>query len=801
MRRGLLNIAGCLRNTGWLLISLLTTAAPVAAQIDFNRDVRPILSDKCFHCHGPDQATREADLRLDDEASARENRDGTIVVKAGDVANSALIARITANDPDVVMPPPHTNKPLTEAEIQILQQWIQQGAEWATHWAYVPPVRYPTPQVAAHDWPQNWVDNFLLANLEARQISPSEEADKATLLRRLSFDLTGLPPDQTLAQSFLNDSSPQAWDNLVDQLLASPHFGERMAIYWLDLVRYADTVGYHGDQDHNISPYRDWVIQAFNENLPFDDFTRQQLAGDLLPDATADQIVATGYNRLLQTTHEGGLQAKEYRSIYAADRVRNVSAVWMGATVGCAQCHDHKFDPYTARDFYSLAAFFADVDDESHFTNGTNALPARRDPEMEFPTPQQTQQIATLEAQIEDYRQQASSKDATLAIQQESAEKLKAAEAELKKIRSQVRRSMITVALPEPRVVRVQPRGNWMDESGEIVQPAIPEFLGAIDAGGRPPSRLDLANWFVDSQNGAGLLTARVMVNRLWYLCFGSGLASDLQDFGGQGHPPEHPELLDRLAHEFVDSGWNVKALFKRIVTSSAYRQSSRIRPDLQTIDPINRWHARQSTWRLPAEMVRDNALAVSGLLVSEIGGASVRPYQPAGYFRHLNFPTRTWQAHTDSRQWRRGIYVHWQRQFLHPMLKAFDAPSREECTAQRPRSNTPLAALALLNDPTFVEAARVFASHALATEQPSDTDRIEWIIQQAVTRPALQQEVALLKKLLDASRRSIHSDQAQALASAGLTKLDSGTDVVEVAAWTEVCRAVLNMAETSTRE
>ncbi|MBC7964838.1 MAG: DUF1549 domain-containing protein, partial [Fuerstia sp.] len=370
-------------------------------EIHFNRDVRPILSDKCFQCHGPDEAARKAELRLDDEAAIKAVRDGIVIVSPGDPAASELIRRITSHDESEIMPPHESNKPLTENEKQTLRQWIAEGATWSQHWAYEAPVRHEVPSAKPTDWPRNWIDSFVLARLEQKQLTPSSDADRATLLRRVCFDLTGLPPTAELAKQFLADESDNAYENLVDQLLTSPHYGERMAVYWLDLVRYADTVGYHGDQTQNISPYRDWIINAFNNNQPFDDFTCDQLAGDLVASPSTEQIIATGYNRLLQTTHEGGLQQKEYRAIYAADRVRNVSAVWMGATVGCAQCHDHKFDPYTAHDFYSLSAFFADVDDEKHFTAGSNSNPTARDPELELPTAEQQKQLAEITSRLE----------------------------------------------------------------------------------------------------------------------------------------------------------------------------------------------------------------------------------------------------------------------------------------------------------------------------------------------------------------------------------------------------------------
>ncbi len=370
-----------------------------------------------------------------------------------------------------------------------------------------------------------------------------------TLIRRVTFDLTGLPPTPAAVAAVLEDRRPDAYERYVDQLLASPHFGERMAVYWLDLVRYADTVGYHGDQDHNISPYRDYVIDAFNANLPFDRFTREQLAGDLLPDPTVEQVVATGYNRMLQTSHEGGVQPREYLAIYAADRVRNLSSVWMAGTMGCAQCHDHKFDPYTARDFYSMEAFFADIDEAGHFTKGGNRLPTERPPEIDVLSPLDRRELADLEREVDRLQQPCDASKSPLQAAELEA-RLTDLNAQLEAVRQRARRTMITVSIP-PREIRILPRGDWLDDSGEVVSPAVPQFLGQIATQGRP-TRLDLANWLVDPAAGSGGLTARVVANRLWYLCFQSGIARILDDFGGQGEPPVHPELLDNLAIEFL---------------------------------------------------------------------------------------------------------------------------------------------------------------------------------------------------------------------------------------------------------
>jgi hypothetical protein len=576
-----------------------------------------------------------------------------------------------------------------------------------------------------------------------------------------------------------------------------------MAMYWLDLVRYADTVGYHGDQEHHISPYRDYVINALNANMPFDQFTREQLAGDLLPRATVDHKIASGYNRVLQTSHEGGLQPKEYLAIYAADHVRNLSSVWMGATMGCCQCHDHKFDPYTLRDFYSMAAFFADIDEAQHFTHATDDSPTIRLPELELLTPAQASTLSAIQRQhvlLEKRIKHAKSRNDETAVKSLN-EQLSKCTAESERVHQQVRWTMITVAIA-PRVTRILPRGNWMDDSGEIVTPAIPAFLGKLNTGTRRATRLDLANWLTDHKKGAGGLTARVMVNRLWYLLFGRGIASRLDDFGGQGESPDNPRLLDYLAIEFVKSDWDVKHIFKLIVSSHTYQQTSLETPKLCENDPLNKLVARQARYRFPAESVRDAALQISGLLVPVVAGASVHPYQPTGYYRHLNYPLREYVADTDERQWRRGVYMHWQRQYLHPMLKAFDAPSREECTVQRSQSNTAPAALVLLNDPTFVEAARAFAARILLEGGPTTKDRLNFAVRQAASRSADSNEQDLLTKLLVRTQTYYHAhpEAATQLLGIGLSRNPDRLDEAELASWTLIARTVLAMSEVITR-
>jgi len=735
-----------------LVFAFARSSCPAAdTRVEFNRQIRPLLADRCFRCHGPDARQRKGDLRLDTAEGATAKRDGSAAIVPRDAQASELIRRITAGDEGERMPPLGAGKPLAPDEIQLLRRWVEQGAEYQPIWSLIPPTRASIPQVQMTAWPIHEIDRFVLARLESHGIAPAREADRVTLLRRLSLDLTGLAPTPLEVDSYVGDADAGSYDRAVERLLASPHFGERLAMYWLDLVRYADTVGYHGDQEHHISPYRDWVIQAFNDNLPFDRFTLLQLAGDLLPDQKEEYKIASGYNRLLQTSHEGGVQQKEYQTKYDADRVRNVSSVWLGATLGCAQCHDHKFDPFSQRDFYSMAAFFADVDDTRTFKGG-DTTPTRREPELVVVSP----------------------------------------------LDRKSRRTMITEAIP-PRTIRVLHRGDWMDETGEAVGPAVPHFLKQIGTNEGRPTRLDLARWLVSRENP---LVARVFVNRLWYLFFGVGLSNSLEDFGAQGEVPVHPELLDWLAVEFAESGWDIKHMVRLMVGSNTYRQSSQVTPEQKQRDPQNRLFSRQSSYRLPAELIRDNALAASGLLVWQFGGAGAHPYQPAGYYKHLNFPKREYKADGDANQFRRGVYTHWQRQYVHPMLKAFDAPSREECTVQRPISNTPLAALALLNDPSFIEAAKALAARMMREGGASPADRVRWAFRTVVSRMPEDTEVEAIVRLYGMNLDLYRADAEAAgkLLAVGLTRPPAEFDPAELAAWTHAARALLNLHESISR-
>jgi len=770
-----------------------STAAEQSA-VQFHRDVRPILSNHCFKCHGPDEEARQAELRLDTrDGLFGAAASGASIVVAGRPESSELFRRITAEHEEERMPPAEVQKPLTSDQIELVRRWIEEGAVCQSHWAYVPPSRPEWPPVTREARVHGAIDRFILARLEREGLQPSPPADAVTLMRRLSLDLTGLPPLVGDVDAFTADASEAAYLALVDRLLASPHYGERMAVYWLDLVRYADSCGYHSDVEQPIAPYRDYVIAAFNDNLPFDHFTREQLAGDLLPESSIAQRIASGYNRLNKTTEEGGAQEGEYRAKSAADRVRTTAGVWMAATLGCAECHDHKYDPFTTRDFYSFAAFFADVEEQGVWKPGS------REPELLLPTPEQV-------AKSEELAAKKSELDERLAAVGGSDESQRqAVEVELKEIASvqkqldrSIRRTMITVAGP-PRETRILPRGNWLDSSGPVVEPALPAFLDTPRAGSERLTRLDLAEWLLRADHP---LTARVFVNRLWKLFFGVGLTRTLDDFGAQGEPPTHHELLDWLAVEFRESGWDVKHMARLLVTSNAYRQTSVPTPELASRDPQNRLFARQSRWRLEAEFVRDQALAATGLLDRRVGGPSVKPYQPEAYWEFLNFPKRTWVADFGQDQYRRGLYTHWQRTFLHPSLVAFDAPSREECTAERPISNTPKAALVLLNDPTYVECARAMAARVLREGASTDHERIDWAWREVTSRMLDERERKVLLELLNENRARYAEDEAAArkLATVGQLTWPDDLPLSELAAWTAVTRAILNLHECISR-
>lgn len=834
-----------------LLLLTLSAATPVwaaapGAQIDFNRDVRPILSENCFSCHGNDASHRKGKLRLDlrEEALKKE------AFVPGKPDESEVIKRILTTDKDDLMPPEDSHKKLSDKEKTILRQWIAQGAEYKLHWSYEKPVKAAVPPNT------NGVDYLIQSRLQTLSLKPSPEADRRTLIRRLYFDLLGLPPTPEETERFEKDQAPDAYAKLVEQILANPHYGERMAIGWLDVVRFADTIGYHSDNPRNVWPYRDWVIQSFNTNKRFDRFTLEQVAGDLLPDANQETRVGSAFNRLLLSTEEGGAQAKDYEQRMLTDRVRAIGAAWLGQTTGCAQCHDHKFDPFSTRDFYSLGAFFADIKEP---------ILGRREDGMVLGTPEQLKQLAALDEKLAN----AKKKFDAIRPQLDSAQKqwesdlkkynvtlpelkdgAKAADSEVQKAKkaaaalrkeakdrkkpeneaiqdyflahatdlfqperdalaktqterdafyNPLAKCLVSIHSEQKRTVRILPRGNWMNETGEIVQAALPHYLPQPAIKDRELTRLDLAQWLVSKENP---LTARTVMNRLWKQLFGGGLSKVLDDLGAQGELPPNQPLLDWLACEFMDHGWDFKHMVRTIVNSAAYKQVSTATPELTAADPYNREIARQSPFRLDAELVRDNALALAKLLVPKIGGPSVKPYQPDGYWDNLNFPVRTYVADKGENQYRRGIYTWWQRSFLHPSLLAFDAPNREECSAERNRSNIPQQALILLNDPTYVEAAKVLAARVVKECSGDTEQRLDWVWKQVLQRAPSSEERATLSKVYS-ERLAVYqtdSQAAEALLKVGEATTPAGLAPAELAAWTHVVRVLLNLHETITR-
>jgi len=821
-----------------------STAAPLPDKVDFNRDVRPILSENCFYCHGPDASHRKAKLRLDlrDAALAKE------AFIPGKPEESELSKRLDAEDPEERMPPSDSHKKLDDRQKAVLRKWIAQGAEYRQHWSYEPPVKPSAPAGS------EGVDHLVEAGLKPLGLTPGPEADRRTLARRLHLDLLGLPPTPEEVDAFVNDASPDAYPRLVERLLASPHYGERMAVTWLDVVRFADTIGYHSDTPRNVWPYRDWVIRSFNDNKPFDRFTLEQVAGDLLPDGGREALIGSGFNRLLLTTEEGGAQAKDYQQRMLTDRVRAVGAAWLGQTTGCAQCHDHKFDPITMRDFYSLGAFFADVHEPDI---------GRREEGILVSTPEQDARLAELASAVDQARKKleaahpsltpaietwekdftapetpgkktkAKRKDPDTKLAAQAAPILKnpadkrtpadrnvvrdyylslhpealkterdalaAAQKSHDAFRAAIPKTLVTAKAAQTRTVRILPRGNWMDETGEIVKAALPHYLPQAKLEGRAPNRLDLAQWLVSRDNP---LTARVTMNRLWMQFFGTALSKNPGDLGAQGELPPNQPLLDWLAVEFMDGKWDLKRMVRIIVNSRAYRRASTATQAQRETDPYNRALARQTPFRLDAEFVRDNALAVSGLLVPKVGGPSVKPYQPERYWENLNFPVREYVHDQGEAQHRRGLYVWWQRSFLHPSLLAFDAPSREESCTERTRSNIPQQALVLLNDPTYVEAARAFGTAAAAREGDDDV-RLRWAWRRAVQREPDAAELATLRKVLNDRRAAYRADpeSAKKLLQVGLSPAPKESDPVELAAWTHAARVLLNLHETVTRD
>lgn len=1001
----------------WLPFGM--TAASFAADVDFARDVRPILSRNCFACHGPDAGQREADLRLDRFEEDEDVRGAAAVVVPGNTAESELITRITSDDEDVVMPPPDSGKSLTAEQIEILKRWIEQGAEYAAHWAFIPPRRPEPPAVADPRWVRNPIDAFVLARLDREGLSPSEEADRRTLLRRVSLDLTGLPPTPAEIAAFVNDASSRAYEKVVDRLLSSHSYAEHMARDWLDAARYADTNGYQYDLEREQWVWRDWVIHAFDSNLSFDQFTIQQLAGDLLPDATDQTRLATAFHRNHPITIEGGVIDEEYRTEYVIDRVVTTSTVWMGLTMTCCRCHDHKYDPFTQRDFYGMFAFFNQVPERGlQGFDPRMAIPSplaseeidRIDEELKVAKATLAERISAVEGEFESWEHELAeqvhnqwtivvpesrvseggatfellpdnsllatgAKPATdvygfrlsgtgrpihavriEALTHESLVdnstgrasngnfvlsefdiavgsgdefqpvKIAAAEADYSQAnydiagaidgkidrtgwavdgntkhenrvavfrleepltvadgaqvrirlhfawggshaigrlrlslaeqplhdvptdiaeivsletagrspeqREQLRQylirnsgdaalqeagdvvarlraqrqqfakapaTMVMADRNEPRTTHILERGEY-DKPRDVVQPHTPDSLTPMPEGA-PRNRLGFANWLVAPEHP---LTARVTVNRVWSRLFGRGIVETVEDFGTQGSPPTHPELLDWLAVEFIESGWDLKALLRQIVTSATYRQSSTLTEELRQRDPDNRLLARGPRFRLDAEVIRDSALAVSGLLVDRVGGPSVFPYHPPGLWQEINNRpgySRTYVKDTGENLYRRSLYTFWKRTVPPPSMATFDAPEREYCIVRRSRTNTPLQAFVLLHDPQFVEAARHLGGLMMATSG-SDDDRIAAGFERVTARRPTEDELAVLREMHAARREQYRKDPpaVDRLLSVGDSSPDEELDPMELAAWTTTARVLLNLSEFITR-
>ena len=802
-------------------------AQPASSKVSFDRDVRPILSNHCWKCHGPDAKERKAGLRLDQfDAMTKPAESGKAAVIPNKPEDSELLRRAFSSDSDELMPPASEDKPLSVAQKDILKRWIEQGATFEQHWSFRSVIRPSLPTVKNTAWPKTPIDHFIVARLEAEGLSPSPEADRETLIRRVTLDLTGLPPTIAEIDDYLNDRDANAYEKVVDRLLKSPHYGERMALDWLDASRFADTNGYHIDNGRDMTRWRKWVIDAFNRNLPFDQFTTQQLAGDLLPEpsdpaAAFEQKLASGFHRNHMINFEGGAFPKEYHNAYIVDRVNTTATVWLGLTVACSQCHDHKYDPLTQREFYQFYAFFHNVAE-----NGLDGRKGNAEPLLKFPTEDQQKQLAELIENI-------AKLDSRLkTAKDDEAKTLKADLDRLRKQQTEIDQliptSMVMRELEQPRETFVLIRGQY-DKPGDKVEAEVPAVLPRLPEG-TPRNRLGLARWLTHPSHP---LTSRVTVNRFWQSYFGTGLVKTSEDFGSQGEPPSHPELLDWLAAELmgrwgegeIGSGhavnlptspspnpptaWDVKHLQRLIVTSATYRQASRVTPAMIARDPENRLLARGSRHRLPAEGIRDLALSVSGLLQHKIGGPSVSPYQPAGLWEELmaRADGKNWTAQEYSQShgpdlYRRTMYTFWKRTCPPAQLATFDAPDRETCTVRRARTNTPLQALVLMNDPTYVEASRKLAERILLEGGTSFDKRITFAFRLTTSRKPTPRELAVLRRVFEQQSARFQADPAAAtkLLSVGESPRHEQLAAHELATWAAVANVLLSLDEVVTK-
>jgi mono/diheme cytochrome c family protein len=823
-----------------VIVLLAAVAFNAAGAVDYLREIKPIFAENCYRCHGASQQKRG--LRLDTAASALKGGETGPALTPGNATASLLIQALRGTHPEISQMP-YKKPPLKEAQIAAIEEWIQSGAkapadespETSKHWAFIAPQRPPLPTVSSPAWARNEIDRFILARLDKESIRPSLEAGPITLLRRLYLDLTGLPPTPAEVDEFLSDQRPGAYQRLVDQLLNSPRYGERWGRQWLDVARYADSNGYSIDAPRSVWKYRDWVIAALNRNLPFDEFTIEQLAGDLLPNPTLEQRIATGFNRHTQINQEGGIDPEQFRVESIIDRVNTTATAFLGLTVACAQCHDHKFDPISQREYYQFYAFFNNTIEDGHgkgAPEGMLEIPGEIQPtdnsDLEEAEAELNRYLDTKGSEVVKWEQSLTpeeagkldakvreslkipfaertvqQKRAVYAIFRSDDKEFKQRNTKLARLEKRQPKPITTLVMMEQE----QPRDSFIFIKGDFTRrgaPVAPGVLGILhpfktNAVSRPtasartesdtatdapdpvgarmrrgPSRLDLAHWIVDPANP---LTARVTVNRIWQQYFGRGLAETENDFGTQGIPPTHPELLDWLATELIERDWSLKAIHRLIVNSATYRQSSKARPDLANVDAANKLLARQSRLRLDAEVVRDVCLSASGLICDKIGGPSVFPPQPAGVMT-LGQVKREWKPSTGADRYRRGMYTFFWRATPHPALMVFDSPDAFSTCTRRVRSNTPLQALTLLNDEAFYEFAEALARKMMESSKVQSEAGLDAGFRLCFSRVPTSEEKARLKDLL---------------------QLSNGANELE--AWTTVARVLLNLDELITRE
>lgn len=799
--------------------ALLPLLAPLAAQDSpgFNAEIRPLLADRCFACHGPDQAERKAGLRLDERAGsegATRVRAGAAAIVPGDPEASELWFRLTTDDAGEVMPPRDSHKEaLTAQELDLVRRWIEAGAPYEEFWSFAAPEAPALPEVGGREWCRQPLDSFVLAGLAAEGLAPSPAADRRTLLRRVCLDLTGLPPTREEIAGFLADESPQAYERQVDRLLADPAHAEHMTRYWLDLVRFADTNGVHHDHYREMSPYRDWVIRAFEDNLPYDRFVTDQLAGDLVADPTTDQLIASGWHRLHMIIDRGTALPEESLHRNVIDRTTAFGTAFLGLTVQCAVCHDHKYDPISQREFYGLSAFFNNfAGDPETGSSQQDKLRGLQPPYLELPDAAQAAELARTEAALDEAEAKLAELEKLLgeAEEEAKAERTTARDA-ARKVRDEAKHAFHGVqrAVPAAMVMREREerrpaflleRGNY-ERPLEEVPRGTPAFLPALVLSGEEPSRLDLARWLV---SGDHPLTARVAVNRAWQQLFGVGLVKTAEDFGTQGEWPRHLALLDHLAVEFQDSGWDVQALLRRLVLSATYRQSSAATPERFAADPENRLLGRGSRFRLDAEVLRDQILFTSGLLNPERFGPSVKPPQPAGVWEAVTLPSsypRHYQADTGDQTRRRSVYTFWKRGMPPVQMSLLGAPTREECTARRERTNTPLQALLFMNEPEYLKAARHLARTALSGPTLEDGARLALLHETVTGRLPDESRARVLRTLLGDLRH--YYDEVPELAAALCSDIEApeGTTQTELSAWTLVVHTLYGLDETKTHE